>query len=58
MRSNIFTAMKEIQILRWGSRLWNTTLQAKKGLVNGFSANSVTEAAQALIQISIKNRLK
>jgi hypothetical protein len=34
-------------------------LQAKKrGLVSGFSANSVTEAAQALIQISIKNRLK
>jgi hypothetical protein len=26
----------------------------KKGLVSGFSANSVTEAAQALIQISIK----
>jgi hypothetical protein len=31
----------------------------KKGVfVSGFSANSVTEAAQALIQMSIKNRLK
>jgi len=31
----------------------------KKGVfVTGFSANSVSEAAQALIQISIKDRLK
>ncbi|MGO4819098.1 hypothetical protein [Flavobacterium sp. W22_SRS_FP1] len=31
----------------------------KKGVfVTGFSANSITEAAQALIQISMKNRIK
>lgn len=35
------------------------SISGKKGVfVAGFAANSVTEAAQALIEISIKNRAK
>jgi hypothetical protein len=44
---------------RWSSRLWYQSNQEEKGVfVAGFAANSDSDAAQVLVNISIKTRIK
>jgi hypothetical protein len=56
MRLNTFTAMKEILILGMKPFMVSNQL-GKRVFVAGFAANSISDAAQALI-INIKNRPK
>jgi hypothetical protein len=56
MRLNTFTAMKEILILEMKSYDGNQI--RKKGVFVAGFANSISDAAQVLINISIKNRIK
>jgi hypothetical protein len=58
MRLNTFTAMKEILILEMKSFMVSNPNQEKRVFVAGFAANSISDAAQVLINISIKNRIK
>jgi hypothetical protein len=58
MRLNTFTAMKEILILEMKQSFMVSNPNQEKGVVAGFAANSISDAAQVLINISIKNRIK
>jgi hypothetical protein len=59
MRLNTFTAMKEILILEMKQSFMVSIQIREKGVfVAGFAANSISDAAQVLINISIKNRIK
>jgi hypothetical protein len=55
MRLNTFTAMKEILILEMKQSFMVSNPNQEKGVfVAGFAANSISDAAQVLINISIK----
>jgi hypothetical protein len=58
MRLNTFTAMKEILILEMKQSYGIQSKSGKRVFVAGFAANSISDAAQVLINISIKNRIK
>jgi hypothetical protein len=55
MRLNTFTAMKETLILEMKQSFMVSNPNQEKGVfVAGFAANSISDAAQVLINISIK----